>query len=411
MQSPASIRLLVSWLDQQWLAIALFVLSLPNGGSVAAAISGLGLIRLSLRQSLPIRVPLFLAAVLGLVFSRLWGIERAEPMGLEAMLLGLVALVIGAGAGAGTSLAGLLQRVTWCPAAIVASACILPLWRGNWLGSVWFSRRLGELSINQSATLAGILLSIALLQVCQQWRLGNLPRIGISVLCCLPSLALSLAIGQRLAYVIPLISLLVLELIRQLAILQSTTRQRVLLPLGALMAFAIAAPRVPQFLGKNFGITTSEPVRFNALQCVTAATFDSPVSFLFGHGFGSVGERCAELLSEPSWIPYGPTSYGGVLAPFSQSHAHNILAQIIFNFGLPMGLAFAMILLMAFRRLWMTARQLNQGDNEEWVVLAMALLYCTMSAMVQASFLKLPALTVLFFLVWGASLNRSYKTA
>lgn len=409
MHLPAPARRLGSWLDQQWLAIALVVLSLPNGGSLAGAICGLGLVRLSLLQPLPRRLQLFLIALIAVLFSRLWGIERAEPMGIETMLLGLVALVIGAGSG--PRIAALLQRLAWCPAAIVVSASLLPLWRGDGLSSVWFTRRLGELTINQSATLAGILLSITLLQSCLACRVGAAGRITAAWLWFLPAAALSLAIGQRLAYVIPVVCLLVLELIRQLTNSQTNRRQGWLLPLGVLLALAITATQVPQFLGKNFGITTSEPIRINALQCVTAATFDSPVALLFGHGFSSVGERCAELLREPGWIPYHPTSYSGELSAFSQSHAHNILAQITFNLGLPLGLAFGAVLAIGLRQLWMTARQQPLTNSESGLSLAMALLYCTMSAMVQASFLKLPALTVLFFLIWGASLNRSQNPA
>lgn len=310
------------------------------------------------------------------------GLGRSPVRWLQTLAAILTAGVIGIVLNLNT----LLESIT----AIVNGTADLPGWRGQeWAGQYF---RAGEMSVNQTAFLTGITLTLALATALH--GRGRLRRLSLAA--ALPLIATALATGSRLALLLS--PLAALASLLDPALLKGTARagrRARRLALAALVA-GVTALALSRFTGGTAWLIRSyvtrklggDQDRLEVLACYTTLPFSDQSRWALGVGYGEAWKRfCDEDVG------------------IHVTHAHNLIAQLMAETGLLATLAVILVLGLLWLPLTRRGRMaaapgaiMAASDPSMAIVQRLfiaAFLYIVAFAMFELAFLKVTVLECL----------------
>ena len=400
------------WIEHFWLALAFIVLIIParEFEYYAGAIIAIGACFLVFKECRLRSFSYLIAAVIWISYGQYLSIHNSR--GIELPVVVLTAICIWIGQLNSVAVLKLLRPLALLPFPLLVIQLIGFFSGGKELAGLFYDRQLGGLSIAQTAAFIGILMIASMFKFYMFIRKKNF-NVSSFLLNLAPILScfvMAFATFQRIAFLVPLFSFATYLLMWWFS--SSNSRTKILVPLLTLCGLAIysfSAVYLPTIGPLKLGFTYSENVRLDAIHCVASGALYSPIAFLFGHGFESLTDRCHELVGAPNaMLQYKPFFAEDV---FNLGHAHNLVAQIIFSVGVPLGVLLAITMTSGYAKIFQSMKRVEISSNYYIFFLTLLFNFCFISSMVEVSFLKVPALAIVYGMVFGSALgiDRSLK--
>ena len=399
-------------IESNWLALAVFVLVFPvrELEYYAGLMIALGVSFLALKECQSRHFSYLILAIIWIAFGQYLSIHNTRGIELPVFVLSTVCVWIGQLNY--VEIVKLMRPLEWLSVPILAIQLVAFSSDQIIFNDIFLNRQLGGLSPAQSAALIGLLMVSSIYRFYFNISRNEFKILNFlfSVVSLVSAFVMALATWQRTAYLIPLFSIVSYLFFKGLSSSRRYYRASSLIIgfcfVGLFLAFASFFPTIGTI---KFGFTNSEFVRLDAMQCVLSGAFQSPIGFLFGHGFVSLSDQCQSISSSPGGlIPYVPIFTKNI---FSLGHAHNLVAQLIFSLGVPFGGAFCLFLFRGFVNCLKVVRNNNGVRVCSFdVYVFLVFMFCFVSSMVEISFLKVPALALIYGLVFGAALGLTRPT-
>ena len=393
------------WIQENWLATAFFALILPireveyyAAGMIVVGICGL------IFSECRIHAFSSLIAVLSFIaYGQYLSINNTR--GIELTVMILIAISTWVGHLNYSAVARLMRQLSWLPIPILALQLIIYFTGHYNLDDLFSSRELGGLTPAQTAAFVGILTIASIFKLyCKLKRPFRVAPFLLNVASIISCFVMAFATSQRTAYLIPAFSVILYFFVRGLT--SSRVFSRVVVScvfIVIVVSYLVFALYLPTIWTIKFGFMSSEYTRVDALHCVTASALQSPASFLFGHGFGSLSSQCSEVFNSSSGLlRYRPLFTEFV---FSRGHAHNLVAQVVFNMGVPLGVMLCLVLFGGCRNIFNSLMSRSKRSSMKAGLVSVMFIFCLVNSMVEVSFLKVPALALVYGLIFGAALN------
>ena len=391
-------RFLPALIESKWLILGLLILVLPlrEFEYYSGALIALGTSILAAKQCKSRSFSYVSIAVVWIAYGQYLSVHNSRGIGISVMIL--LAISIWVGSLDFNLIARLMLPVCWLSVPVLVFQLIGYSFNVSVLGHFFIDKTLGGLSIAQTSSLVGIMVvssAYLIYSALRRYRV-NLLELSVKTIPFLCSLGMALFTGQRSSYLIPLFSVAIAIF---LVVLNSANNRIKIRVLGFLALSAIAYVTVsfslPTIGSIKFGITDSEVVRLDAIHCVVVSSLGSIKAFVFGHGFRSFSDHCYDLnglLDYHSFFKY-------------IGHAHNLVAQVAFSLGVPLSCFLSLFLFKGFTGLYKSLKSSDPALDSLNIYLLMLFAFCFLNSMVEVSFLKVPALAMVFGLVFGSALG------
>ena len=391
-------RYLFARLASQWLAVALFLLVLPINEFeyYAGAILAVGISYFVFMWCHYRSVSCVIISVIWIAYSQYLSIHNTRGIGMAVMIL--LAVSIWVGQLNSRSISDLMRSLSFLPVPILILQLIGFCFGKPAIGEFFYDKSLGGLSISQAASFVGLMMisSIYGFYLCLTRSKIRLSEIFLAVTTLVSCFVMAFFLGQRSAYLIPLLSVAICVFV--LAFVSSGLRVKVGVSISSifiLFGCLVFSIYVPSIGSVKLGFASYETVRVDAIHCVLESALQSPFSFIFGHGFRSFSDQCREL---NGLINYHP-SFENI------GHTHNLIAQVVFSLGVPLGCSLVIFLLKGFLKLLDSLGKYFYRENLSSLHLFLLFNFCFLNSMVEVSFLKVPALSMIYGLIFGAAIG------
>jgi len=391
-------RFLSTLIESKWLITALLILVLPlrEFEYYSGALIALGVSSLAAKRCKSSSFSYMVIAIVWIAYGQYLSVHNSRGIGMSVMIL--LAISIWVGSLDSNLIARLMLTVCWLAVPVMAFQVIGYYFNIPMLGHFFIDKTLGGLSIAQTSSLLGIMVVSSAYWIYKYLKSHrvNLPELFVMIMPLLSSFGMALFSGQRSSYLIPIFSIAISIF---LVVLNSANKRIKIWALGlfvlSAVAYVIASFSFPTIGSIRFGVTGSEVVRLNAIHCVLESSLGSIKAFVFGHGFRPFSDHCYDLnrlLGYHSLFKY-------------IGHTHNLVAQVAFSLGVPLSCFLSLFLFKGFAGLCKSLKSLDSALGSLDIYLLILFVFCFLNSMVEVSFLKVPALAMVFGLVFGSALG------